>query len=35
MFQQRFEAQITIGGKRQNIGTFGMAKDVAEVIVQA
>ena len=31
----RFLAQIYIGGKRQNIGTFGTAKEAAEAYDQA
>ena len=31
----RFRAQITIGGKQQNIGTFGTAKEAAEAYDQA
>ena len=31
----RFEAQITIGGKQQNIGMFGTAKEAAEAYDQA
>jgi len=31
----RFRAQITIGGKKQNIGTFGTAKKAAEAYDQA
>ena len=31
----RFQAQITIGGKKQNIGVFGTAKEAAEAYDQA